>query len=65
MAGAAVAVGGEARDAGKLDHGGRAAHKGNGVVGRPGEMVLAHFRRDEALRRHERVPHIPLGEKAG
>lgn len=50
MAGAAVAVGGEVRDAGKLDHSGRAAHEGNSVVGCRGELLLAHLLRDEALR---------------
>lgn len=50
---AAVAVGGEVRDAGKLDHGGRATHEGDYVVGCLGKMVLAHLRRDEALQ--ERV----------
>lgn len=48
----AVAVGGEVRDAGKLDHGGGAAHEGDCVVGCLGELVLAHLRRDEALREH-------------
>lgn len=59
VAGAAVPVGGEVRDAGKLDHGGRAAHEGDRVVGRLGELVLHHLRRDEALRTRGRERNVP------